>query len=109
MRPSGGISPDMMNYANSTDVYKIWADVLAYGNTELKCGEKFYCAFAGRRDGKEYALSENDIKQKYATELKQTGRVPDVLSGAMGNLMYIAAFKTKKAMNEFYAEVLKTK
>ena len=109
MRPSGGISPDMMNYANSTDVYKIWADVLAYGNTELKCGEKFYCAFAGRRDGKEYALSENDIKQKYAAELKQTGRVPDVLSGAMGNLMYIAAFKTKKAMNEFYAEVLKTK
>ncbi len=49
MRPSGGISPDMMNYANSTDVYKIWADVLAYGNTELKCGEKFYCDY--KRNG----------------------------------------------------------
>ncbi|MDD5897009.1 MAG: ATP-grasp domain-containing protein, partial [Clostridia bacterium] len=29
MRPCGGFSPDMMNFANSTDVYKIWADMIA--------------------------------------------------------------------------------
>ena len=106
MRPSGGISPDMMNYANSTDVYKIWADVLVYGTTGLTCGEKYYCAFAGRRDGKTFALSEDGIKEKYGSALKITGRVPDVLSGAMGNEMYVASFKTKKEMNEFYSEVL---
>ena len=33
MRPSGGISPEMMNYANSTDVYKIWADMIAYDSS----------------------------------------------------------------------------
>ena len=33
MRPAGGISPDMMNYANSTDVYKIWADMITYDST----------------------------------------------------------------------------
>ena len=107
MRPSGGISPDMMNYANSTDVYKIWADVLAYGSTELTCGEKYYCAYAGRRDGRDYALSESEVKEKYAASLKICERVPDVLSGAMGNHMFIAAFKTKKEMNDFYSEVLK--
>ena len=106
MRPSGGISPDMMNYANSTDVYKIWADVLVYGTTGLACGEKYYCAFAGRRDGKTFALSEDEIKEKYGFALKITGRVPDVLSGAMGNEMFVASFKTKKEMNEFYSEVL---
>ncbi|MCI5957255.1 MAG: carbamoylphosphate synthase large subunit, partial [Clostridiales bacterium] len=30
MRPCGGFSPDMMNYANSTNVYKIWADMIAF-------------------------------------------------------------------------------
>ena len=55
MRPAGGISPDMMNYANSTDVYKIWADMIAYDSTLVPVGERYYCAFAGRRDGKIYA------------------------------------------------------
>ena len=28
MRPAGGYTPDMMNYAHSTDVYTIWADMI---------------------------------------------------------------------------------
>lgn len=107
MRPSGGISPDMMNYANSTDVYKIWADVLANGKTGLTTGEKFYCAFAGRRNCKEYSLSAEEIMGKFADNLKLAEEVPDVLSGAMGNYMFVAAFKTKKEMQAFYSDVLK--
>ena len=49
MRPCGGFSPDMMNYANSTDVYKIWADMIAYDSTLVTTGERFFCAYAGRR------------------------------------------------------------
>ena len=109
MRPSGGISPDMMNYANSTDVFKIWADVMAFGSSETGCGEKYYCAFAGRRDGKNFVYDEQEIAQKYAANFKTVARVPDVLSGAMGNTMYIANFKTKKEMDEFYRDILKTK
>ena len=109
MRPAGGWSPDMMNFANSVDVYKIWADVLAFGSSKVECGDKFYCAFAGRRDGKDFVYSEQDIVDKYRENIKLIERVPDVLSGAMGNVMYLANFKTKKAMNEFYSEILKVK
>ena len=28
MRPAGGYTPDMMNFAHSTDVYQIWADMV---------------------------------------------------------------------------------
>ena len=38
MRPCGGFSPDMMNFANSTDVYKIWADMIAYDSTLMPQG-----------------------------------------------------------------------
>ena len=34
-------------------------------------------------------------------------RIPDVLSGAMGNQMYVAVFNTKKEMDSFYKNVLK--
>ena len=109
MRPSGGFSPDMMNFANSTDVFKIWADVMAYGSSKVGCGEKYYCAFAGRRDGKNFVYNEQEITEKYAQNMKNVARIPDVLSGTMGNTMYIANFKTKKEMDDFYHDVLKTK
>jgi hypothetical protein len=33
-------------------------------------------------------------------------RIPDVLSGAMGNQMYVAVFPTKKGLDQFYQDVL---
>ena len=30
MRPAGGYTPDMINYANSVDCYQIWADMVCY-------------------------------------------------------------------------------
>lgn len=106
MRPAGGCSPDMMNYANSTDVYKIWADTIAYGSTLVAPQEKFYCAYAGRRNGKPFRYSEQDIVDKYRGNIKQIWHVPDALSGCMGNLSFIANFKTKEEMEEFFAEVV---
>ncbi|MGN1372430.1 MAG: acetyl-CoA carboxylase biotin carboxylase subunit family protein [Candidatus Coproplasma sp.] len=109
MRPSGGISPDMMNYANSTDVYKIWADMIAYDSTLVVTGEKYYCAFCGRRDGKNYMYMEQDIRDKFGYSLKAVGRVPKALSGAMGDTMFLATFKTKEEMDEYYKELLALK
>lgn len=33
-------------------------------------------------------------------------RIPDALSGAMGNQMYVATFSTREEMEQFYADVL---
>ena len=30
MRPAGGYTPDMINFAHSTDIYKIWADMVVF-------------------------------------------------------------------------------
>lgn len=106
MRPAGGFTPDMMNYANSADVYKIWADVLTYGTAEAVCGEKYYCAYAGRRDGKEFKYCEQDIRDFYGANLKAVARIPDALSGAMANTMYLANFKTKEELDKFYEDIM---
>lgn len=105
MRPSGGISPDMMNFANSTDVYKIWADMIAFDKTQLSAGERFYCAFVGRRDNKQFAYREQDIRDRFYSNLKIIGRVPRALSAAMGDTMFIANFKEKSEMDEFLREM----
>ena len=105
MRPSGGVSPDMMNFANSTDVYKIWADMIAFGYSTLPVGKHYYCAFAGLRDGKNFVLTQEDILAKYGMNIKVVDRVAEVLSGAMGNQMYLATFETEEHMKEFYSDL----
>ena len=102
MRPCGGFSPDMMNFANSTNVYKVWADMIAFDRTDLPEGEHYYCAFMGRRDGKNFEISHDDLIEKYHDNMKMVERIPDALSGAMGNQMYVANFSTKEEMDAFY-------
>lgn len=106
MRPSGGFTPDMLNFAHSTDVYKIWADMIAFDQSTVPTGEDFYCAFIGRRDGKNFVLGHDDIIAKYGANMKMVERIPDALSGAMGNQMYLANFSTKEEMDQFYQDTL---
>ena len=106
MPPSGGFTPDMINFAHSTDVYKIWADMIAFGYSTKPVGEHAFCAYAGLRDGKNFVMSHDDIMAKYGSCMKMVGRIPDVLAGAMGNQMYMATFPTREAMDEFYKDVL---
>ena len=75
----------------------------------LEDGEHAFCAYAGRRDGKDFALSHDDIMEKYGENMKMVGRIPDVLADAMGNQMYVATFPTKAKLDAFYRNVLKLK
>jgi len=104
MRPCGGFTPDMINFANSTNVYKIYADMVAYDSTLVQPGERAYCAFMGRRDGKNFVYSHEEIMEKYANQMRMVERIPDALAGAMGNQMYVANFPTEEEMNAFYAD-----
>lgn len=108
MRPCGGFTPDMIDYAYSTDVYKIWADMIAFDHTDMPVRERSFCAFAGRRDGKHFVLSHEDLLAKYGSHIRMSGRLPEVLARAMGNQIYIATFPTYEEMEAFYADVLKT-
>ncbi len=109
MRPCGGFTPDMINFAHSTNVYKIWADMIAFDKSTMPVGESSFCAFAGRRDGKPFKYSHEEIMKKYGKQMKMVDRLPDVLAAAMGNQMYIATFPDKRQLNRFYNDIVKEK
>lgn len=106
MRPCGGFTPDMINFAHSTNVYKIWADMIAFNRSTMPVGKHAFCAFAGRRDGKDFTLDHEAIMAKYGANMKMVERIPDVLSGAMGNQMYVGTFDTKEELDTFYSDIL---
>lgn len=106
MRPSGGISPTMMNWANGTDVYKIWADMICFDKTDKTCENKQVCVFASRRDGRVFKLSFDEVREKYGSVLMQEGRVEEALSGAMADYMFIALVDTEDEARDFVENVL---
>ena len=110
MRPSGGFSADMFNYANSTDVYQIWADMVAFDNSPLsdRVMPHYFCPYCGRRDGKNFKMDHNAIMAKYGSHIKMAERIPEALSGAMANMMYVATFETKQEMMNFYQDLCAT-
>ena len=108
MRSPGGYTPDMNNYSKSVSTYKIWADVMTYNSTLQDLNkDKYFCVYYGRRDDKHYVMSTQDIRNKYWDKIKVTDRLPDVLSGAMGNDFFIANCSTKEEMEEFISDCSK--
>ena len=106
MRPAGGYTPDLYYFAYSTNVYKIWADMIAFGHSTIPAyQERHYCAFAGRRDGKNFVMDHNAIMAKYGSGMKMAERIPDALAGAMANMMYLCNFDTYEAMQQYYADL----
>ncbi len=102
MRPGGGYMPDMMDFAHSTDVYQLWADMITFDERRLpEHPDQQYCVFFGQRDRFRYAHSKEDILKKYGSCIKMCERMPEILSSAMGNQMYTALLPTKEAMDEF--------
>ena len=107
MRPPGGIAPTMMNYANGVDVYKIWADMIAFDQSEYERQSHEVCAFASRRDGLDFALTYDEVREKYAASMKQEGRVEAALSSTMADYMFIANFPTEEEARAFIVDVLR--
>ena len=109
MRPAGGYTPDMYNFAYELDVYKIWADMIAFGKNSVPMDRpRHYCAFVGRRDGKNFVMDHNAVMAKYGSNMKMQGRIPEALSGAMANEMYVANFDTEEQLQQYFADLLAT-
>lgn len=102
MRPAGGYTPDKMNYAHSTDVYQIWADMVAFDelrNTHE--GELFYCAYASRKDGHSYLHTHAEIMGKYGQMIVMQEEMPQMNWPQMGRYMYTAKLPSLEAVVEF--------
>jgi len=106
MRPAGGYTPDMINFANSVDSYAIWADMVTSGeNHQYMGGEHYYCVYAARRDGKNYVHSHEEVLEKYGDRIVMCDRMPDALALDMGNQMYTALLDNEWEKDEFIAFV----
>ena len=102
MRPAGGYTPDMMDYAHSLDVYQIWADMVAWDERLFPAAEtEHFCAYAGRRDEYTYVHSHEEILEKYGKRIVTCERMPALMWDQMGNMNYTAILDTEEETKEY--------
>jgi len=93
MRPPGGYTTDMFNYACDIDIYRIWAELLVHNRKAVNYTRDFHCCYASRKFNQHYAHSHEDILARYGSYMVQIESVPGVFSSALGDIGYI--FRSK--------------
>ena len=107
MRPAGGHDPDMMNFAQSADVFSIYAEMVTTGGRVAPAsGEHYICAYAARKDGHSYTHSHEEIMDVYGSDIVMSEEMPPIDWPSMGRYVYIARFKERPEMEEFFEFVL---
>ena len=89
IRPPGGYTTDMFNYACDIDIYREWAELLVQGRTEIPYTRKYHCCYASRKDNQHYLYGHEDIMDRYGDFMVQVASVPGVFSSALGDIGYI--------------------
>lgn len=103
MRPAGDVSPHLYNFACETNVFKIYADMIAFDrNTLGNTAPKHFAASIGRRDNKRYKMNHDDIMTQYGHCMKSYGVSPEALAPLMGDRFYIAIFDSEEELQRFY-------
>ena len=102
MRPAGGYTPDMMDFAHSTDVYQIYADMVAFDERRMpENKDQYYCAYAGRKDSHVYVHTHEEIMARYGADIVMQEEMPPLNWPQMGRVMYTAKLPTLKETLDF--------
>ncbi|MCU0505578.1 MAG: ATP-grasp domain-containing protein [Chloroflexi bacterium] len=89
MRQPGGLTVDMWDWANEIDFYRAWAEVVVTGTTTVRPDHPYHCMWAGRKWGRAYALTHDEVVARLGPLLVHHERVDDVFAPAIGNYGYI--------------------
>jgi hypothetical protein len=89
LRPPGGLTTDMFNYANDIDVYRGWAELMVHGRFPYVADRPYHCAHVGRKDGRPYARSHDDVLAALGDRVVHHTPIDSVFRAAIGDYAYL--------------------
>ena len=89
MRPPGGLTTDMFNYANDIDIYSVWADLIVNGSASVSSERPYHVAYVGRKSSRHYKHSHAAVLTECGDHLCHHEPIEGVFASAIGNYGYI--------------------
>lgn len=100
LRPPGGPSVDMFNYAHDIDLYQEWANIVLHNHFNATVERKYHCCYAGRKAHKAYRHSHGEILQQCGAEIVYAAELPGVFRRAMGDYYYLFRSESEERILE---------
>ena len=107
MRAPGAYMPDMINFSYESDVYTIWADMVIYDKCFIELKQKYLVAYIGRRNDIGYMFDHDQLISQFGGNIMLDVDVPEVLSAAMGNHVYMVRTENQEHLDYLINEFLK--
>jgi len=90
LRPPGGPTMDMFNYANDADLYQEWANVITGGPVRTNYDRPFFCGFAGRKPWRTYRHSHDEVMAAFGSQIVHFEHMSPVFHRVLGDAAYVA-------------------
>jgi biotin carboxylase len=89
MRPPGGLTTDMFNYANDIDIYYQWAHVMVHNRFTADYTRPYHCAYIGRKLNRSYAWSLAEVLERLGDSVVHHEPISGVFSTALGDYGFL--------------------
>jgi len=89
IRPPGGPTMDMFNFACDIDMYSVWAGMMTGCGTDLRYERKYHCGYISRKNRLDYAYPHERLMDMLGGTVAARVFLPPVLARAMGDEGYI--------------------
>ncbi len=98
LRPPGGLTTDMWNYASDIDIYKEWAHVIVHNRFTTDYTRKYHVAFVGRKHHFNYATPHEAVISELGPALVQHEPISGIFSAALGDYGYLVRSPERAAI-----------
>lgn len=107
MRPPGGFSVDLMNFAGDIDLYRAWAAVVVGApSAPLPEALPYASAHVGRRPWHRYAREPHDVARALGSALVASPWMPPLLAEKMGSPVFLVRHEDEAELARLVATAL---
>jgi hypothetical protein len=89
MRPPGGLTTDMFNYANDIDIYREWARVVVHNRFQASFSRPYHCCYVGRKDTKHYAHPVAEVLRRFGPAIVHHEEINSIFRAALGDYGFL--------------------
>jgi hypothetical protein len=107
LRPPGGLSMDMFNYACDIDLYQAWADMIVKSKYKLDYNRKYHVIYVGRKNGKSYVHGLKEILNKYKDLILLNQEMHSAFSPALGDYCFVGRSEKLECLQEMAHYIIK--
>jgi len=105
IRPPGGLTVDMFNYANDIDIFSEYSNIVQGRPFSADISRQYVCHYAGRKYGKPYSYSIDEILSRHGAMIAHHQAIDSIFSAAIGNYGFIIRTATKEEGQAVVADI----